>query len=404
MLVSTVPAAPDSTARAVVTCPGCGGDSATSFFDMPAVPVHCNVLWATPDAAKAAPRGAVRLAVCGRCALVFNSAFHASLTTYDAAYENSLHCSPRFQQYADELVARLGRRFDLRGKLVVEIGCGKGEFLRQLCRETGARGLGIDASYDESLWPSGDADGVTFVREPFSSLPADVRPALIFHRHVLEHIAEPYGFMDEIAAAARRTGSAVFVEVPNVLYTLRDLGIWDVIYEHCNYFSAPSLSRLLERAGLRLTDVYPAFGGQFLCAEATPADGRVRRADDDDAVTEVRALADIYARQYRAKVGQWTVRLRELTAAGRRVAVWGAGSKGVTFVNTVPGGESIDCVIDVNPRKRGRFVPVTGQPVVAPQDVETAPPDVVLIMNPLYRDEIQRQLAGLGANPIVDLV
>jgi SAM-dependent methyltransferase len=397
--VDTVHPAPT---RGTAACPACGSGATTAFFDMPVVPVHCNVLWPTVEAARRAPRGEVRLAVCGACALVFNSAFDAQLVTYDEAYENSLHASPRFNEYALDLARGLGERFQLRDRLAVDLGCGKGEFLRLLCDETGARGLGIDASYDPSLWPAVD-DRVSFVRTPFSTLPADVRPALICSRHVLEHIPEPRSFVREIAEGARRTGSAVFIEVPNVLYTLRDLGVWDVIYEHCSYFSAPSLSRLVESAGLRVTDVREAYGGQFLCLEAVPDEG-VQPADREDERDEVTARAADYARACRAKVSEWGSRLAELRSAGKRVAIWGAGSKGITFANLVAGGDAVSCLIDLNPRKHGRFVPVTGQPVVGPAALTSEPPDVVLVMNPLYRDEIEQQLRALGVPARVDIV
>ena len=44
-------------------------------------------------------------------------------------------------------------------------------------------------------------------------------------------------------------------------------------------------------------------------------------------------------------------------------------------------------VVDANPRKRGRFVPGSGQEVVTPDDLRAAPPGAVVVTNPLYRDE-----------------
>jgi SAM-dependent methyltransferase len=402
MAESSVSAMRAATAALRQACPVCGHALPEVFFEAGAVPVHCNILWASPGDARHARRGALSLALCPDCGLVCNAAFDPALVGYDASYENSLHHSPRFEAYAETLARDLSERLSLRDQLIVEVGCGKGEFLRGLCRTAGARGLGIDASYDPDIAPEAAGGPVRFVREPFSALPGDLAPALIVCRHVLEHLPDPGPFVTEIAAAARRSPEChVFLEVPNVLFTLRDLGIWDLIYEHCAYFSAPALARLCEGAGLSVQRIYATYGDQFLCVEATVAQpGSAPGAGDVD---ELSRLSDRFAAEYRRKVGFWQARLRELKADGRRVALWGAGSKGITFVNVVPGGDTVSCLVDLNPRKHGRFVPGTGQPVVAPETLARIQPDVILVMNPLYRDEIARLARRIGSSAAVEV-
>jgi hypothetical protein len=57
-------------------------------------------------------------------------------------------------------------------------------------------------------------------------------------------------------------------------------------------------------------------------------------------------------------------------------------------------------MVDIHPRKQGRFVPCTAQQVIAPRDMpqgrgrERAP--MVLVMNPNYVEEVRRTLNGLG--------
>ncbi len=78
------------------------------------------------------------------------------------------------------------------------------------------------------------------------------------------------------------------------------------------------------------------------------------------------------------------------------MALWGAGSKGVTFLNVVPAAAGIHAVVDLNPRKTGRHIPGTGHAIVAPESLRADRVDVVLVMNPLYEDEIRRQVGNLG--------
>nr|MBP9503044.1 hypothetical protein [Promineifilum sp.] len=78
----------------------------------------------------------------------------------------------------------------------------------------------------------------------------------------------------------------------------------------------------------------------------------------------------------------------------------GGGSKGVAFLTTL--GQTladIACAVDINPIKTGTFMAGTGQEIVAPLFLKTYRPDVVIIMNPVYREEISRDLEAMGLSP-----
>ena len=77
---------------------------------------------------------------------------------------------------------------------------------------------------------------------------------------MLEHVADPGTFLDTLRAAIGPNGAAYF-EVPDALYTLRDLGIWDLIYEHCSYFPAQAVERLFHRHGFGIPEVESVFAG-----------------------------------------------------------------------------------------------------------------------------------------------
>lgn len=387
-------------------CWVCDGTELTVFFEATSMPIHCNVLWACAEEARAAPRGAIHLALCTSCGMVMNLAFDADSVTYTAAYENSLHFSPRFQRYAAELARTLIERLSLKGKTILEIGCGTGEFLQLLCTGGRNNGMGFDPSYEPNRDTEGAQDNVTIVPEPFSSADVSLTADLICCRHVLEHTPAPRAFLEEVSKVAdRRPGCSVFFEVPNALYTLRDLGIWDIIYEHCSYFSAPSLARQFASVGFEIRDLYTAFGDQYLCLEAGGGGGRNLPANRwVPQVQELIELVEVFANHYSEKVDIWSDRLGRLLDQGRRVVLWGAGSKGVTFLNTVVGGESIAHVVDLNPRKQGKFIPGVGQVVASPESLRQVEPDVVLVMNAIYEEEIQALLIDLGVQADLETV
>jgi SAM-dependent methyltransferase len=387
-------------------CPGCGNAELDAFFEGGRIPVLCNQLWPDRSAAEGAPLGEMQLGLCSACGLIHNIRFDPERIEYSGDYENSLHFSPRFQEYAESLAERLVERHGLRGKQIVEIGCGKGEFLGMICGRGGNRGLGFDASYEGPERVRGEGCEYRVVRDPFTGQDPELSADLVLSRHVLEHIARPLPFLEQVrAVAARRPGCRVFFEVPDGLYTLRDMGIWDLIYEHCSYFTGCSLARLFETAGMQVREVRSDFGGQFLSIDATASAGaEPGRFRAEVAPQDVAAMAAAFAGHHRRKIEQWNERLGSLVGAGEGVAVWGAGSKGVTFLNRLAAGREVRFVVDINTRKHGQHVPGTGQPVVAPQALRGQPVGTVLVMNGIYRAEIESALADLGVRASVEVV
>jgi hypothetical protein len=167
------------------------------------------------------------------------------------------------------------------------------------------------------------------------------------------------------------------------------------LYEHCSYFTEPGLRAMLARQGLRALQVDQEFGRQYLSVVAgAECDGASSCTVEPDVDAVLQAGARFGARSAEAIEG-WDQRLRTFQDAGSDVAVWGAGSKGVTFANLVDRRGAIRRLVDLNPLKQGRYVPVSAQAVVAPDDLVADPPDVVVVMNPLYQQEVAELLRDL---------
>lgn len=374
-------------------CIACGVGELVVFFEALQVPVFCNVLHDTPESAKSASRGDIRLAVCDHCGMIYNVAFDPDLVEYAVGYENSLHGSPLFQQFAEDLAERLVKKYEIRNQNIFEIGPGRGEFLELICAAGDNRGIGYDPSAPDDVTSLTDGP-FRIVRELFDPDKTEVEGQLICSRHVLEHISEPRAFAEMLGRAkARNPEVGIYIEVPNALWTLRDLGVWDIIYEHCSYFTPPSLRSLLQSGGLEHITTIEEFGGQFLSAEteSAPVD-----ADPAAELEEVLGLVSQFSQRYQEEVGRWNRELTESAQAGKKMALWGAGSKGVTFLNTIENADSVACIVDINDRKHGKFVAGTGHPIVAPEGLLEHGVDTVVIMNPNYWDEIKGMLDSIG--------
>ncbi|MCI0540694.1 MAG: class I SAM-dependent methyltransferase [Verrucomicrobiales bacterium] len=385
---------PACEAHTRVDCPVCGGRDLLSSVTLEALPVLCSTLHVDAESSFGAEVGRFSTTFCRSCSHVFNATFEEDRVGYTQRYDSSLEFSPHFVAFEQALVQRLNGTYVLKGKTIIDIGCGKGGFLRRLCAMSGANGIGFDKSFEMTRCET--IAGVRFVNDWFQNTYTDVKPDFVSCLHVIEHIAEPVPFLRALRAhPAIRPETVFYFEVPNALYTLRDLGIWDLIYDHVSYFTPLSLRTAFEATGFDVLDAGTAFGDQYLYIEARPGAGGPPRLSAENG--EIESLVRDFDNAYRGKIKRW----RHYLAARDpgRIVVWGAGSKGVTFVNVVPGAERIGALVDVNPHKHSRFAPRTGTPIRAPEALRGQPVESVIIMNPLYQDEIARTVAALGLTP-----
>lgn len=377
-------------------CPVCTATNTMEFLRRDAVPVHQNLLFDTPEAARSIARGTLTMHVCEACGFVFNAAFDPALLDYGPAYENSQNCSPAFNAYLDGLVEHLVQECGVRTGRVVEIGCGKGIFLTKLLShpENRSEGFGFDPSY---IGPDVSLGGrLQFVRKFYvakTAVPADV----VVCRHVIEHSPDPIGLVELVREAVRKTGSTrLFFETPCVEWIFRNRVPWDFFYEHCSLFTTHSLGLALTRAGFHVTDVQHVFGGQYLWAEAETGVGLWPSVP-----TETAELADRFAQTERSRLTRWL----EILDRGRML-VWGAGAKGVTFCNLAdPRAERVAAVVDVNPAKQGKFLAGTGHPILSPSEALALQPWGVLVLNPNYVAEVAEVVSrNDSAAIVVDLM
>lgn len=392
-------------------CPACGAKGLMEFHTQHQIPTNsCPLL---DDYAEAAgfSRGELRLGLCDQCGFITNMDFEFK-AEYSARYEETQGFSAKFVEFGKDLARRWVDKFDLAGKTVLEIGCGKGEFLVWMVEAGAAKGIGIDPGvHPERIDPAldGKLEWIAdFYDERFSHLNADA----VVCRHTLEHISPVGDFMRLVRRSiGDRLDTVVLFELPDVARVLEEVGFWDVYYEHCSYFSAGSLARLFRSTGFDVLNVELDYDDQYLLIETRPSASPVGGGEpgplEDDMERLMKGAAH-YEMGFEAIVDHWSEKLSAVKAAGGTSVIWGGGSKGVSFTTTltnlVGAGDLIDCAIDINPHKDGKYLAGTGHQVHLPTHLVELQPALVVAMNPVYVGEIQAELDRLGVAAELDAV
>jgi hypothetical protein len=221
---------------------------------------------------------------------------------------------------------------------------------------------------------------------------------MVTSRHWFEHLDDPYEFLDDLRGRAGGRVVYGYLEVPDACYDLSTAG-WEVIYPHVSYFDEYALSQIFARAGWRVEASGTLFSGMFRYVEVSANRGG-SVAFEPDPVRRDRQLAAIagFAERHHAERRRWQETIARLVAEDARPVLWGAGSRGVQFLTFADPDSRLAAVVDVNPRKWGRYLPVTGHRVDPPAGLAELKPRAVVITNPAYRTEIAKALADLGVD------
>ena len=375
-------------------CPSCGTLGTSIFYKVNDVPVNSCVLLSNEQQALNFPRGDVALGFCETCGFISNVAFDQSKVDYSSVYEDQQCFSPTFNAFANRLATRLIEKYNLRCKTILEIGCGKGDFLTLLCELGQNSGMGIDPAYEKNRMQSNVSERMTFIRDYYSTRYSGYNADFVCCRHTLEHIPNTAEFVNTIRnAIGDQLGTSVFFELPDVTRVLTELAFWDIYYEHCSYFSLGSLARLFRICMFDVLDMSKDFDDQYLLLEAKPVNEQSFKMHDlEESVKEAAEDVNYFTTHCTEKINSWKDRLHQFHADGKRVVVWGSGSKCVSFLTTLNVGKEIEYVVDINPYREGKFIPGAAKRIMSPNFLKSYNPDYVIVMNAAYSNEIQQAL------------
>ncbi len=360
-------------------CRNCHNHTAALVFSRKGVPTYQNVPMATSAAARDVPRGDLDLYYCDSCSFLFNGSFESDLVGYGVSYENSQNFSAVFVAHVEQRMQRIRDALPLQDGKILEIGCGDGYFLRKII-DVEKRYLGF--GYDKCLAGTSHDERLTLIDDYYTSdKPGDFD--VIISRHVAEHIEDNNPLISMLHE--KNPQASYFFETPSLEWIIENNAFYDIFYEHCSLFTRHSLAHLFQRHDIRVGRVDAVFGGQYLWLEGGAQ-------STESVIPKTLSHNDVahFFDRMRGFYNRYDEMIRK-DYAGKRIAIWGAGAKGVTFANLLdPDNALISSIVDMNPRKAGKFLPGSGHAIVDPDTFLADPADVLLIMNPNYEDEIKQ--------------
>ncbi len=399
-----VPAATKSTSErsrswdASVQCPNCFAKGMDIVYELSDIPVHSTINMPDAQSARKFPTGDLRLGYCPRCAFLANTVYDNSTQEYCTQCEESQHASPTFTKFAQTLAQRWIDRYNIRGKRIVEVGCGKGEFLVLMCEMGDNWGVGIDPTYQPWRTNSPAADRLEFIQDYYSEKYTHIPCDVIMCRHTLEHIHNTGEFLSMIRRTiGDRKDMLVLFELPDVTRILREGAFWDIYYEHCSYFSPGSLARLFRQAGFELLELERDYADQYLLIAGKPTDvPTVPKLPLENDLSEMDQLVSHFRSTVQQSISNWRKMITDAVARGEKVVLWSALSKAVSFLTTTKTSDLIEYAVDINPHRQNKHLASAGAKIVSPDFLKTYKPDHVILMNPIYIPEVQRDLDSIG--------
>ena len=266
----------------------------------------------------------------------------------------------------------LAAHVDAASGRILDIGCGKGAFLRSFKdRRPDWHCVGIEPSREEAELARRDGQievhegmlgSVQFERGSFD---------LIAIMHVFEHVPRPLETLHEIRELLK-PGGVLFIEVPNTI----DLNMFYdlLLFEHLYHFTPQTLAWLLSREGFEVVAHEPSttYGAQRVIARKTSR----RQASQWPELT----MAGGFARweQLWSSMTQLAARGAAAAKSGQRVGLFGAGMTAATWLVHTPLSEApLVGLFDESQWKIGRTL--FNQPIYPLSDIRAHQLDLILV-------------------------
>lgn len=258
----------------------------------------------------------------------------------------------------------------LEGKKIIEVGCGRGEFLGMLS-DFPVEGYGTEHKKDlvEMAKEAGlrvDEDFPESEDHIFKNGPFDAFMSFNF----LEHQPQPRTYLKAIYNNLCGEGYGL-ITVPSFEYIMEQNSFYEIIPDHIAYYSFESLTHLLNICGFEVLEKETV------------------NRDTISMIVKKRKLPDICGIiSKKNDIATEVVETVKKYAKAGKIAIWGASHQGFTLCATTGIADYVDCIIDSAPFKQGKYAPASHIPIISPDEARKRKLEAIIIVAPGYTNEI----------------
>ena len=363
-------------------CPICSGVSFEKIFQFDCLPLYNLEKHRTVESALNTLSGKVDFVKCKECGFVFNQLFEQ--LSYEVEYEAGRSSSDVFNQYLSEIVSNLTHAIDNNIYRVVEIGAGNCEFAMNYIANRNIDYIAIDTSWHKTRLP--EVKGVKCVAGSYRN-EMKLKPDMLVLRHVLEHISKVRGFMSSILFEKPQY---VFIEIPCYEF-VRNNNYHLFSYEHCSYFTKQTLTQLMHFMGYGKVFIKYIFNRENIISLWQ----KQSASDSTELISEKEVMNPSVDNLKGKSFKNWVAKIRPLF--NNKSVLWGGSGKGVMILNLL-GVQYTEMpyVIDINPKRWGDYIPITGQKILPPESIHELNIKTVLVPNKIYFDEVEKIIDSFG--------
>ena len=297
-----------------------------------------------------------------------------------AGGETSTMVNLRRQEYSDFV-----QQFNLEGKRIIEIGCGRGEFLKEW------NGFPVEAygiEYDQKLVDSANQSGLqvykSFAEDEQTKLPGAPYDAFA-QFNFFEHQPYPNEMLQCIYNNLTDDGVGL-VTVPSLEYILKYDGYYELIRDHIAYYSKQTLCFLFEKNGFEVVS------------------HKIVNRDTHEVMVRKRQKVSVnsWKQNFEELKSEIDAYIDEFHDSGKKIAIWGASHQGFTIASSMQLQGKVAYIIDSAIFKQGKYAPASHIPIYGREQYFIEPVDSILILAPGYTDEIA-QIIRTELNANIDI-
>lgn len=263
-------------------------------------------------------------------------------------------------------------KYNLKGKKILEVGCGKGEYL-SLMEYCDVNCYGVE--YLETSVEYAQKQGLKVKREYFDDISYIDRDGpfdAFFILNFLEHIPNINSFIEIILNNLSEDGIGL-IEVPNFDMILKQELFSEFISDHIFYFTKDTLCNTLQINGFDILEVNVIWY-DYIISVIVKKRQRLNLSCFNDNIKNLKMTFVNYFSKY------------------RKIAIWGAGHQSLALISLTQIQSYISFIVDSSPFKQGLYTPSTHIKVVSPSELKNSDIELIIVMAGSYCEEIKQIL------------